>query len=348
MTANDGCGESMRVRSAGLDGAPVSELRAPVPVGDPALAGNTGTGRAACHHGELLQGMFLDERDGPERALVTLPMGSRGTRATFRIGSADSDDVVRVFPEDRAKARRAAELTIKLCTRGRPGATGFGAARSVAAGGQLDIASDVPVGCGMGSSTSDVIAAIRAVSDCYGMRLAPERVARLAVLAERASDSIMIEDRVVLFAHRRGVVLEVLGSRLPPLVVVGCVSGPAGGVDTLDMTLAQYARPEIETFCMLLAALRRAIITGDIALLGWVATMSARINQRFLPKPELDFLIALAGRLGAAGVQIAHSGTVAGLIFDSRLPDLRRRIDRGIEALGRAGIPPGESFLVSA
>lgn len=297
--------------------------------------GEPGVGWAACHHGELLQGVFAAENHEPDHALVTLPLHSRGTRATFRTSS---DSAIRVFPPDRTKARRAAELAVELCARQGVAATG----------GRLDIVSNVPVGRGMGSSTSDVIATIKAVSDCHRLRLTPERIAQLAVLAEDACDSIMIDDRVVLFAHRRGAVLEVLGCRLPPLVVIGCMSGPADGVDTLELPLARYVQHEIETFCELRAALRRAITTQDVELLGRVATASARINQRFLPKPELDFLIALSGRLGAAGVQIAHSGTVVGLIFDARRPGLASRIRRCIDALDREGVPQGDSFIVSA
>jgi uncharacterized protein involved in propanediol utilization len=205
----------------------------------------------------------------------------------------------------------------------------------------------VPVGLGMGSSTSDVIAATRAVTDCYGVRLAPEEIARLAVLAERASDSIMIDDRVVLFAHREGRVLEVLGYGLPPLVVVGCVSQTAPCVDTLEFPQAEYDEREVATFQVLRAALRRAVSTGDASLLGRVATASARINQRFLPKPELDFLIGLSSQVGATGVQVAHSGTVVGLLFDARRPDLAARVDQCVAGMTREGLAHGETFRVT-
>ena len=84
-----------------------------------------------------------------------------------------------------------------------------------------------------------------------------------------------------------------------------------------------------------------------MALLGRVATASSRINQRYLPKPVLDELLALCRRLGGHGVQVAHSGTVAGLIFDARMPGLDDAVQRGvagIEALGcelTALIEPG-------
>lgn len=296
-----------------------------------------GVGWAASHHGELLQGVFSDENRVLQRALVTLPLRSRGTWASFRPAPrSDGRSGVSVFPADRTKARRAAELTLELCVR--EGAVDH------ASGGQLDIVSSVPMGRGMGSSTSDVIAAIKAVSDCYRVRLTPERTARIAVLAEYASDSIMIEDRVVLFAHRSGAMLEVLGCRLPPLVVVGCVSGPADGVDTLALPPAEYDEQDRDTFRLLRAALRWAVRAQDTGLLGRVATVSARINQRFLPKPELDFLIALSTEVQAVGVQIAHSGTVVGLIFDARLPNLACQVDRCLTALGREGVARGEIF----
>ena len=320
------CGEPARSRSSGLDGAGLAALWGP--------ATDAGVGWTACHHGELLQGVFADENRESDHALVTLPLRSRGSRATFRTSS---ESTIRVFPPDRTKARRAAELAVELCARQGDTATG----------GRLDIISNVPVGRGMGSSTSDVIATIKAVSDCYRVRLTPQQITQLAVLAEQACDSIMIEDRVVLFAHRRGAVLEELGCQLPPLVVIGCMSGPADGVNTLELPLAHYTQHEIETFRRLRAALREAITTQDVKLLGQIATTSAQINQRFLPKPELDFLITLSGQLGAAGVQIAHSGTVVGLIFDARLPDLTTRTDCCTDALDHEGIPQGESFTVS-
>ncbi len=45
---------------------------------DAAARGATGTGRAAAHHGEILQGVFLDERRRPCHGLVTLPVVGRG------------------------------------------------------------------------------------------------------------------------------------------------------------------------------------------------------------------------------------------------------------------------------
>jgi uncharacterized protein involved in propanediol utilization len=266
-----------------------------------------GIGYAPAHHGELLQGMFNDVTGRPRRALVTLPQPDKGTRAVF-YPSYSHGGVV--GPPELTKVRRAAMLALRQ----------FAGHPAPAKGGLVEITSDVPPGIGMGSSTSDVTATLRAVADFHGVVLTKDELARLAVLAECASDSIMIDDRVVLFAHRDGLVLETFGPHLPPMIVVGCDTEPGVKVDTLRLRPADYDDAELGAFGVLRAALRRAVVLQDVALLGRVATASARINERYLPKPHLELLLKLCLRHGGCGIQVAHSGTVAGLIFDAGRP----------------------------
>ncbi|MEV4043221.1 GHMP kinase, partial [Streptomyces sp. NPDC049744] len=60
--------------------------------------GTDGTGRAACHHGEILQGVFLDERRRPVQGLVTLPMHGPGSTARFARRPGSPPDEVTVTP----------------------------------------------------------------------------------------------------------------------------------------------------------------------------------------------------------------------------------------------------------
>ena len=78
--------------------------------------------------------------------------------------------------------------------------------------------------------------------------------------------------------------------------------------------------------------------TGDVARLGRVATSSALISQRFLPKSAFHFLQDLCERAGGCGVQVAHSGTVAGVIFDSRRDDVMEGVDRCVVGMEKAGL----------
>ncbi len=285
-----------------------------------------GAGSASAHHGEILQGVFYDDKGHLKRALVTLQCPEWKSYATFHPSLRQADITCTA---GMWKARRAAIFSM----------TEFSTDRSPVIGGRVEICSDVPRGIGMGSSTADVTAAIRAVADFHGVTPTAEEIGRIAVQAESASDPIMIDDRVVLFSHREGSVLESFGRQLPSMVVVGCDADPGtGSIDTIALPPAAYSEADIDSFRSLRSELRAAVATGDVARLAQVATSSALISQRFLPKSAFGFLLDLCGRVGGHGVQVAHSGTVAGVIFDSRRDDAKEGIDRCVTAIDKAGL----------
>ncbi len=294
-----------------------------------------GHGHAGGHHGEILQGAFLDETGQPCLGLVTLPIAGIGTHAEFVPWPHAPSELIAVEPGDKTKAVLAATLAIRECA---------ALAGGSACGGRLRLVSDIPVGLGMGSSSSDVIATIRAVAASFGIELPSLVIARLAVAAEQASDPLMLDSRPLLFAQRQGRVLEVLGDTLPPTVVVGCTTGGAKPVETVDVPADVYCDEDVRGFAMLRAALRQAITTGDVELLGQVSTESARRHQRVLGKDELDTLIDIAALAGGVGVQVAHSGNVAGLLFDPRAHDLPCRLRRCVRALNDTGIAVSRLF----
>jgi uncharacterized protein involved in propanediol utilization len=286
-----------------------------------------GTGRASAHHGEILQGAFHDDAGRLRRALVTLRNPHCESQAIFYL-HITCEGVS--YPSEMSKAYRAAAFAMANFATGPPTATD----------GYIEINSTVPRGIGMGSSTADVTAVIRAVADFYDARPSADEIGRLAVRAEGASDPLMIDNRVVLFAQRDGVVLETLGRSLPEMVVVGCNADPGvSGIDTVALRLAAYTSDDIETFRFLRAELRAAVNTGDVARLGQVATVSALISQRFLPKAALEFLLDVCRSCGGCGLQVAHSGTVAGVIFDPRRPEVRKGVEHCIARLEKAGLP---------
>jgi uncharacterized protein involved in propanediol utilization len=273
------------------------------------------------HHGEIIQGLF-SVRDNPlEHGLVTLPCRLFRSRASFR--PLPSGPLI-VEPGDRLRARAAARLTLDALGR-------------AAWGGSLRIDSTVPLRWGCGSSTTDVLATIRAVADAFATELQPEWIASMCVAAESASDSLMYgPGRAVLFAQRRGSVLLDLGGPLPPALVLGFNAEGDGGVETLALPPMPYSSWEIEAFRPILGVLRRAIAQQDPALLGSAATASTLITQRHRPKRLMPQLLRLAGEVGALGVQIAHSGTVAGFLFDPR--ETPARLDSARTGLARMGL----------
>lgn len=268
-----------------------------------------GTGRAIAHHGELLQGVFPDGGGRLHRGLITLPFPRIESVVTFW---PDDGNEIHTRQKDRTKAARAAALTFQKL--------GHSYAR-----GCLTIETSIPVGCGYGSSTADVIAAIRAATAAVGAELHRSVICQLAVAAETASDAVVFDEQAVLFAHREGRVLEYFPGDYPPLYVVGFTSRDDAPIDTLAFAAARYDSAEIENFRVLRGLFRRAVHERDAVLLGHVATASARINQRFLPKRHFDALQQISRDLGGCGVQVAHSGNLMGILIDPKEPDAAAR-----------------------
>ena len=280
-----------------------------------------GVGQAMAHHGEILQGVFEGSDGRLHRGLVTLPLPTQRTTATFW---PNKQGTISTRPAHREKAAHAVELTLRHL--------GY-----VNAGGDLTLESDIPIGHGFGSSTADVVAAIRATAKAADATLPRSTISKLAVVAEGASDAIVYDQDVVLFAHREGHILEHFGGELPPLLVVGFRAGASVPVNTLDLPRARYTMQEIEQFRVLRGLVAYAVKHQDPRLIGQVATASACISQRHLPKPDLQLIIDLAETHGACGVQVAHSGTLMGALFDASQLHLSRQLDFFANDLERSG-----------
>jgi uncharacterized protein involved in propanediol utilization len=294
----------------------------------PASEFRAGYGEIHAHHGEIVQGMFYSSDGTVEHGLVTLPCTLYRTRVRFRPLRSGP---LTVEPGDRARAKAAARLTLDAL-----GRTGWG--------GAIRIESNVPVQWGCGSSTTDVLATIRAVADAFGAVLEPAWIAGLAVAAETASDSLMFgPGRAVLFAQRRGRVLLDLGGPLPAVRVLGFNTEGEHGVATLTLPPVPYSAWEIEAYRAVLGLLRRAVEEQDPGLLGRVATGSTLIMQRHRPKRHMPELLRLAKEAGALGVQVAHSGTVAGFLFEPGA-GAAERIERARAGLRRLGLASSWEF----
>ncbi|WP_199828198.1 hypothetical protein [Streptomyces sp. XY332] len=118
-------------------------------------------------------------------------------------------------------------------------------------------------------------------------------------------------------------------------------------MDTLSLPVRDASEDDVRAFERLRSLLRRAVATADARLLGEVATASARRGQQALGHPEFEALTGIARRPGAVGVQIAHSGAVAGVLFDPAAPGLRHRVRSCLRALDTHGIRATRTFTIS-
>lgn len=265
--------------------------------------GAVGTGTSTHHHGEILQGAIVHGGE-PTPCLITMP--ARGIGSTARYTASDRLRGLEVVPQWKEKAARAARLAL----------TAIGQPIS----GRLEIESTVATGVGLGSSTCDVIAAIRAVCAAYQVTLESVALAALAVQAETASDPVMFDRDVVLFAQRRGEILESFGSWIPAYTVLSIdTDAGTGGVDTLSLPARAYTGSELATFARLIDQVREAFDARSPRAIAAIATESATLNQRYLPLRGFADILDIADEFQASGVQISHSGTIAGILFDPRV-----------------------------
>jgi uncharacterized protein involved in propanediol utilization len=222
---------------------------------------------------------------------------------------------LQVQPAWKAKALMAARLTLEEI--------------DAPCQGLLEVESGLTPGRGLGSSTCDVVATIRAVCATFDVRPDAQWIARLAVRAEGAADPVMFDDQMVLFAQRRGEVIEFFEPWMPSFKVLSCDMDPEGaGVDTLSLPPRAYTSAEVEQLEALIDGARRAFRAHDAAAIARVATSSAQLNQRFLPMQLFEGIRDVSARHEALGVQISHSGTIAGVLFD---------LDVSVERMGCAG-----------
>lgn len=178
----------------------------------------------------------------------------------------------------------------------------------------LQINSALPKGKGMASSSADIAAALAAVGCWFAIPLSIEEISRIAVEVE-PTDAVFVQG-IVRYGHCTGEILQRYGS--PPALDI-LVFDTGGDVDTLTFNrrgdLAELNRLKEPEILAALQLLEQGFMQGDAALIGQAATLSAQANQRILPKRELDKLVTIGNEYGAVGVNVAHSGTVIGILL---------------------------------
>ncbi len=243
--------------------------------------------------GELAQGHL----DGMA-VMVTCPIDV-GSKAIVELsdGSGCVDG-----PADAPKARRAVELTLTALDRPDLDAC-------------LRLENSLPRSRGMASSTADVAAAIAATATALDSSLSPRQQADLA-LAIEPSDGVMLPG-IALFDHLGGRIARTLGQ--PPPMRVLVLEFP-GEVDTeafnegdrVDCVDGAGRR-----FRDALDLIADGVANGDPRPIGEGATLSSQLNQCVLPKPRLPDAMKLGRDADALGINVAHSGTVIGLLFEA-------------------------------
>jgi uncharacterized protein involved in propanediol utilization len=259
-------------------------------------------GKGSCYgtFGELIQGV-LNERP----FLVTLPIESLKSEATFIPNALDSSVK---GSQEKSKAIKACEILLKMV--------------NIKVGGTLYISSNIETGKGMASSSADIIAAIRAAADSFNININGEVISKIACKIE-PSDGIMY-DEIVAYDYINGHLIERLG-KMPNFLLLGFDLG--GVVDTIQFNKRQkaYTKKDRELFLYAYQLLKCGLKTNNMSFVCKATTISARINQKILPKPYFSEFERLANRF-ECGLVIGHSGTVLGFLLNTEHQNIKNKI----------------------
>lgn len=169
--------------------------------------------------------------------------------------------------------------------------------------------SDLDIGKGMGSSTADVLAGVRAISDAAGETLSRETEGQVAATVE-SSDGSMYPG-IAAVNHKTCELVE-SWDWYPEFVIVMLV--PHNSVDTTSIPFLGQERLA-EEYDDLLGRMNGAVQRRSIAEFAEQSTRSAIMNDEFLLNPYSRNLRSRLAEFDALGLNVGHTGTVCGLLF---------------------------------
>jgi len=268
-----------------------------------------GIARAPGTCGELVQGKI-----GGVNFLVTCPVNVY-SQVTVNLNTSGKVQADRRLP----KVKKAVEKTLQFLGRAEIGADVF-------------VLSAIPWGKGMASSSADIIAACTATAVGLGTYITPLEIAGIALSIE-PTDGVMFPG-ITMFDHVAGTVCRCLG-QAPDLEVV--IVDLGGFIDTLKFNanteldlLNRIKEPKV---MQALQKIETGLSARDSRLIGEAATDSAIANQHMLFKPDLQRLLEICREVGGVGINVGHSGTVVGLLFEKN----SNLTDKAVAALSEQG-----------
>ncbi|ABR46311.1 GHMP kinase [Alkaliphilus metalliredigens QYMF] len=184
----------------------------------------------------------------------------------------------------------------------------------------ITVDSQIPMGKGMASSTADLAATALAMATYLNETITQEEIAILCVEIEPTDSTVF--SQLTLFDHLEG---KYKKSYEEPMKANVLMLEGVGSINTIGFRKSNHHRLLKEKESELKEALHffeKGIKGGDLKLMGKAATLSAFANQEILYKKELETLFKISEKLGAAGVNVAHSGTVMGILYEENQFDL--------------------------
>ena len=196
----------------------------------------------------------------------------------------------------------------------------FGYALSRSQALRVEVHSTIPVAKGMASSTADIAATAIATAHHLGHSLDESILATLCVSLE-PTDSTLFR-QLTLFDHHHARTQITCGPspEFDLLVLESPVILRTADYHRLPREAALHANADVLQGAW--EKVQTACASNSASLLGEAATLSAIASQALLPKPGFAALLSLVESCGLYGLNVAHSGSVVGLMLDRRHHDV--------------------------
>ncbi|OTA14921.1 GHMP kinase [Xenorhabdus vietnamensis] len=184
---------------------------------------------------------------------------------------------------------------------------------------RIEYQSTIPLAKGMASSTADIAATAQATARLLGKSLNSKELAQLCVKLEPTDSTIF--KQLTLFDHLTAQT-RISFNWQPDIDILLLESSQT------ILTEEYHQRDRHSQLWDNASLLQQAWLQFNTAnqrhdnyRLGEACTLSAIANQSILPKPCFDHLRNLVEQTGIYGLNVAHSGSVVGLLFNSHHHD---------------------------
>lgn len=184
----------------------------------------------------------------------------------------------------------------------------------------IDIFSSIPTAKGMASSTADIGATIMATLALINKTMSDEEISRLAAEIE-PTDSTLIKSNCI-FDPLTGEVEKNLGFLENCKVVVLepeeiLLTSKTRGLKDYYYKKESNRKTTEKAFLLL----EQGFKDSDLKLIGQACNMSSLANENIHKKAHLEKIMEISNRYEGYGVNVAHSGTVVGILLDEDMDE---------------------------